>query len=231
MLGLIQARSKFLVQKAEAELAALGEASDDNDEDEPEESEKSREEMIRRVRVKMKESSKAENYELKSSSMDSFSRTNEDVETLGTGANVRRTRHRIRVSLSNKLRDLVEAGVLILEAYDTDAASSAKMYKQALERRKERFGSISSAAGAVPSPADAGAGGSTSAGGFGSGRINGGGGGFGSGILRNGQEQSPLDLVAIRRMSTGMPVARSPVQPVRTFESVEDVVRRGSTSK
>jgi hypothetical protein len=50
----------------------------------------------------------------------------------------------------------------------------------------------------------------------------------GGGILRNAHKQSPIDLVAIRRMSTGMPIARSPVQPVRTFGNFKEVARRGS---
>lgn len=216
------------MRRAEEELADLEGDSDDYDEKiereearkRREESRQSREEMLKRVRVKAREGAKAEDYEVNPGSLEFRGAPLDvtghgDVEMSGMGSS--RSAATIRQELSLQLRDLVDRGVAELEAYDNHAAESTNMYKQALKRREERRGSTSTSA--VQSPI------ATSAGGLG-------GGGFGGGILRNGHEQSLVDATAIRRMSTGVPtVGAAPVQPVRAFESVEEVARRASTSK
>ena len=60
-------------------------------------------------------------------------------------------------------------------------------------------------------------------------------GGVGGGILKNRNEQSPINHNEIRRMSTGMPVVgfsptvtKAEGQPARQYENIEMLARRGS---
>jgi hypothetical protein len=223
MVALLRARGKDLVRRAEDELAGLedavgdygGERESEEVKKTREENRRSRNEMLRRVRSKAREGAKAEDYQVRPGNVDFKDRIpapatgNGDVEISGMGPS--RSAAAIRQELSLQLRDLVDRGVAELEAYDNHAAASTNMYKQALERQNQRRRSTSTAV-VQPSVAT-------------------GAGGFGGGILRNGHEQSPLDMTAVRRVSTGMPIGKfpaQPVQPVRTLESVEEVARRGS---
>jgi hypothetical protein len=125
MLGLLQARSKVLVQKAKEVLAVWEDESEyDNayERTRPSQPEvkRSREYVLWKTRVEMKEGTKAEDYELKPGNVefiDSFSGGIQNVEMSGTAHPLSsRTRHRIRTSLSNELRALVGGSVFILEA-------------------------------------------------------------------------------------------------------------------
>jgi hypothetical protein len=54
----------------------------------------------------------------------------------------------------------------------------------------------------------------------------------GGSILKNRNEESPIDMHAIKRMSTGMPiVGLQPTQTTRIYEKMDDIARRGSISK
>lgn len=157
MLGLLEARSRELEQIADEELARLGDDTDEAARVEAEEREiqsrRSREEMMRRVKFKPKEgANKVELYEAKPRD-GTFTNGPPNAEQHWTGGitlggmdqrpRSRRTAYDIRTALAQELVSLVERGVYELQAYDIHAAQSKELYKQALERRKGRLGSIS----------------------------------------------------------------------------------------
>jgi hypothetical protein len=168
----------------------------------------------------------------------------------------RRTAKVIREELHANLRQLIDRGVSEMEAYDGHAANTRNFYVQAWERRTGQPGSSNLPPRPPPGMATQGlppgsnnlpprppsglatqglgmgggyGSGSASAGGHGS--VGGNGSGSGSrtgGILSNRHEQSPVDVHALRRMSTGMPFvgAGSPREKQgRVQESMEDIAR------
>jgi hypothetical protein len=164
--------------------------------------------------VRAKRSAEVTEYEGSKGSLSSFSHLLEDRDGLEGGLEEEGkppTAQDLRDSLARELRELVEVGVVVLKAYDEHAARSTAVYRQALERRKER--GLPALPGLVT-------------GGFGA--VGDGGGRLGT-ALQSPALQSP-GLVEQRRLSTGMPVATSPAVG-RTFESLKEVARRGSTSK
>jgi hypothetical protein len=191
--------------------------------------EKAREEMMRNVRAKRSVGVGVEGYQISPGSTFPSSLSDEEKEgglRLGQEEEEEEeekqpTAQDLRDTLSRELRELVEGGVVVWRAYDEHAARSTAVYRQALERRKER--GLPALPGLVTGGIGAGGGG-----GGGSGGGSTGGGRLGS-ALQSPALQSPA-IVEQRRLSTGMPVATSPVVG-RTFESLEEVARRGSTSK
>ena len=221
MVGLLLARGKELTERAQERLEILDAdfGSSDGSDAESEsvemrrkriEERSSRAEMLRRVRVKAREGARGEEYEIKAGNLefrDAVSApgtSNGDVWMSDIGPILSSD---IRQELSLQLRDLVDLGVAELEAYDNHAAESTNMYKQALKRREERRGSTSTSNSQSEIATSV------------------------VGILRNGHEQTPVDMNAMRRMSTGMPVVGAPVPPVRTTKNMKDNARRNSTSK
>ena len=172
--AMLQARGKELLQKAEEELAGLGENGEVGGENgearrKRDDIRRAKEQMLKKVRVKAREGSTSEDYEIKPSEPDlkasnpALGASCGDVAISGVG--YFRSAATIRQELSHALRDLVDRGVAELEAYDSHAAQSTSIYEQALKRREERRGSTSTTS--IPS------------------HVGGRGGGFGGGILRS----------------------------------------------
>lgn len=155
------------MRKANEELAELEEESKNDDREERgdeagkqrrDESKRNKDEMLRRVRVKARAGAKAEDYEIKPGNAEfrhgmssaALPSCNKDVEMGGTELPLPRTGAQIRAELSVELLDLVTRGVAELEAYDNHTAESTSMYKRAVERRKERLESISTASAQSP---------------------------------------------------------------------------------
>ena len=157
MIGSLQAKGKDLVRQAEEDLARL---DDDAQEDSMEEefrgieARKSREEMMNRVRFKMRQGTKPGDYEIKPGRLEfrdaiaAPGAGNGDLEI--SGMDHPRSATTIRQGLSIKLRDLVDRGIVELEAYDAHAAEPTSMYKQSLKRREERRRSTSNTAFQAP---------------------------------------------------------------------------------
>lgn len=221
MLGLVEKRAESLARKAREELAALrGEGINEEvglDRAQDEEVKKSIEEMIQRLRVPVRKDAEAGEYEVQAGNMElrnaPSTRGGDDMHKSGTDSPVvpepkARTATAIRAELSWELRNLVDRAVSEMEAYEAHATSVSSHYKQAMERRTTRFGG-------------------TMGSGLGSGNGSVGNGG---GILKNRNEESPVDREAIRRMSTGMPFTGPAVMGSvpRTFENIEGVARRGN---
>lgn len=113
-----------------------------------------------------------------------------------------RTARMVWEALGKDILDLVDKASSEIVAYDRHAQNTINLYKQALERRTGKQ---------IPPPIATG--------------ING-------GILRNRTEESPIDMNAFRRMSTGMPIVGLPsAQPGRAYEKMDEIARRGSNSK
>ena len=151
----------------------------------------------------------------------------------GPGQPLRRTAKVIREELHANLRQLIDRGVSEMEAYDGHAANTRNFYVQAWERRTGQPGSNNPpprpppgmvtqglppgcnnlpprppSGLATPGLGMGGGYGSGSASTAGYGSVGGNGSGSGSrpgGFLSNRHEQSPVDVHALRRMSTGMP--------------------------
>ncbi len=153
---------------------------------------------------------KSENYEFRipDKKGDITSKPDEDIEMGGMDTNSRPTTARqVCQALARELRSLVDDSVKQLKLYDTYCAQTLGTYQEALDRRIARE--------ARPTPIRA-----TS------------GLGPAKGILHNKNESSPIDQNAIRRMSTGMPVAgMSPQKSIRNYEDMESMARRDSGSK
>ena len=215
MMFLIEKRGEDLVAGAREELARLEE--DGVDEGEGWEGNgvgrEELDEMIKRIRVPRRADAKGEEYEVKEGDFaikpaerltmgdTSLPVTDDgDVQMGGMHDSPRaRNATQIRLELSRDLRELVERGVREMEAYDVHAQETTKVYKDALERRKGKGKSTS-----VPVP--------------------------GGGILKNRHDEILVDRNQVQRMSTGMPlVGMVPqAQVARSFENIEEVVRRGS---
>ena len=219
MLGLVEKRAETLAKKAREEIAALNAGPAEEDfvgESRDAETKKEIEAMLKRIRVPAKKDAQVREYEVKPGNFEfkaiSAGDGDEDgvqmsgmEESLFVPERNVRTAAMITKELSWELRNLVDRAVAEMEAYDRHAEGVSLHYKQALERRTVRTGAPWNV---VP------------------GVGNGGG-----GILKNRNEESPVDREAIRRMSTGMPFTGLGVQgaqAVRTFENIEGVARRGS---
>lgn len=201
MVFLIEQQAKNLVARAQAELDSLREAGVEEEWEAPQVRRQEMQEMMRRVRAKVREGAKGEEYEFKKGDFDKQEEAggNADVAMGGMGdVPGRRNAARIRYEIGRDLRELVEKGVREMEVYDVHTAETMKVYKEALERVK-RSGKFTS--GTMPR----------------------------TGILKNRNEEIMVDNQG-RRMSTGIPIAGLPLQgqPIRTFENHEGFARRSS---
>ncbi len=207
---MVQQRIETLRANARAELAALEDDYEDDSGD-PEERQRVRLEvdaMFARAKIPAKENAKNEDFEVKpgffkpsnGNGTASLAPTDRDVMMGGLDSNPKpRTARKVWESLSKDLQLVVDRAATEIEAYDRHAQAVINHYRQALERRTGRSVSATS----IP--------------------------GTGGGILRNRTEESPVDMNAIRRMSTGMPiVGLQTVQTTRTYEKFDDIARRGS---
>jgi hypothetical protein len=201
-----------LKAKAKEELAAL-EGDYEDDYGDPEERKRLKTEvdaMFARTKVLAKKDAKSEDFEIKPGAFkpNDGNRTanpapiDGDVEMGGTASVSKpRTARMVWEGLSKDLQQVVDKAATEMEGYERHAQDVVNHYKQALERRTGKK---------IPTPVATGIG----------------------GILRNRNEESPIDMHAIRRMSTGMPIVGvQPVQATRTYEKMDDIARRGSTSK
>jgi len=216
MLSLVQQQAGRLVARAREELDALEKGSEDTlvfeEEETPEEKvkkdlvSKEVQNMVQRLKAPVKKNAKSEDYELKPGSpifKAPAAPQDTDVEMGGMNneSPKSRTATVIREELGRNLRELVDKSVREMEAYDTHALGVSNHYKQALERRTGKA--------APPPSAPTGP----------------------KSILKNtgSSDSTPVSPLDNRRMSAGQIFAQATAgQPVRTYESIGDVARRGS---
>jgi hypothetical protein len=248
MMFLVQQRAETLVANANKELAGLGEESEETEEEREERQREKRSvaEMIERIRKPARKDSRLEDYESKPNTTSYTSNPTPapapsaggDIQMGGTETSAPRrprTSRAIRKGLSRALKEVVDNSVNELEAYDRHCEVTTNVYRQALNRRMSRDGGLPLFTGETRT----GGNGVPGLGGLPGGILRNGpsavAGGVGGGILKNRNEQSPIDHNEIRRMSTGMPiVGASPTatkaqgQPARQYENIELLARRGS---
>lgn len=214
MMFMVEQRVENLRARAREELAEI-EGDYEDDLGDPEERKRVRSEidaMFQRTRMPAKEGAKSEDFEVKPRDFKPYSGNgianpmpadSGDVAMSGTGADAKpRTARMVWEGLSRDLLEVVDRAASEMVAYDRHAYQTNDVYRQSLERRTGRQ---------VPTPVAAGVSG---------------------GILRNRNEPSPINVNAIRRMSTGMPIVGvPPAQPTRSYEKMDEIVKRGSTSK
>ena len=157
-----------------------------------------------------KKEAKSEDFEVKPGELLSYNGNgvvssepaNGDVAMGGTGPEPRpRTARVVWEGLSRELQEVVDRAASEMEGYDKHAQQTKDFYRQALERRIGR---------PVPAPVA-----TTSNG----------------GILRNRNEESPIDRDAFRKMSATSVAGAPTAQPTRAYEKMDEIARRGSTSK
>ncbi|KAE9372033.1 hypothetical protein N431DRAFT_374856 [Stipitochalara longipes BDJ] len=213
MMVMVEQRVESLKAKAREELDEI-EGDYEDDSGDPEERKRVRTEldaMFDRTRMLPKKDAKSEDFEVKPGGFAPYNGnglfypapTNGDVAMGGTETDPKsRTARMVWEGLSRDLQEVVDRAASEMEGYDRHAQETMVPYKQALERRTGRH---------IPAPVATGIAGS---------------------ILRNRNEESPIDRDAIRRMSTGMPVVGVPAAPpTRAYEKMDHIARRGSTSK
>jgi hypothetical protein len=217
MLSLVQQQAEKLVANAREELDALERGSEDTlvfEEEEETPEEKAKKELVKnevanmmqRLKVRVRKDAKSEDYELKPGNP--IFKTpaipkDDDIEMGGVNDEPpkRRTATVIREELSRDLRELADKSVKEMEAYDTHTLGVSNHYRQALERRTGKS--------VAPPPAPTGP----------------------RSILKNtsSTDSTPVSPMDSRRMSAGHIFAHAAAgQPVRTYESIGDVARRGS---
>jgi hypothetical protein len=137
-------------------------------------------------------------------------------------------RKRIMDQLTGDIRYLIERGVQEMKAYDVHAKASRRSYEETLEGLKGTSVAATKATKGfnhfdVASPTYVASPLSTISPGSAQGGIG----------KANSHEQSPIDPEAVRRLSTGMPVVGGvpPSSTTRTYEKLEDLLRRGSNSR
>lgn len=213
MMLLVEQRVETLKANARKELDEI-EGDYEDDSGDPEERKLVRSEldaMFQRTKMPAKKDAKSEDFEVRPGEFKPyngngmFNRTpgDGDVSMVGIELDAKpRTARKAWEGLSRDLQEVVDRAASEMEAYDRHAQNTLNPYKQALERRTGR---------PVPTAVATG--------------VNG-------GILRNRNEQSPIDVHAIRRASNGMPIPRTQAaQATRTYEKIDEIGRRGSTSK
>jgi hypothetical protein len=213
MMFMVEQRVENLRARAREELAEI-EGDYEDDLGDPEERKRVRVEvdaMFQRTRMPAN-GARSEDFEVKGGDFKPYSgnrianpipANSGDVTMSETGADAKpRTARIVWEGLSRDLLEVVDRAASEIVAYDRHAHQTNDVYRQSLERRTGRQ---------VPTPVAIGVSG---------------------GILRNRNESSPIDVNAIRRMSTGMPIVGiPPAQPTRSYEKMDEIVRRGSTSK
>ncbi|KAE8449762.1 hypothetical protein EG329_007537 [Mollisiaceae sp. DMI_Dod_QoI] len=232
MMFLVEQQAERLAAKAREELSDFGSDSEDGEREQREKRnrQKSVDALFASTRVSAKKGARSEDFEFKVEKVPSNALPAKpggpvggdgDVTMGGTEIlttprsppgedddidmdNIRSPRE-VLTSLSSDLKDLVNRGAPQMQAYDIHAKTVVQHYKQALDRRASRTGSMASP-------------------------INTAYGGTGGGILRKGSDASPVDTHGIRRMSSGMPITGFSMgqQPVRVPETIEELARRGS---
>jgi hypothetical protein len=242
MMFLVQQRVETLVATAKKELADLGEESEETEEEkvEREQERKSVSEVLELMRKPARKDANPNDYMVKITTTGNPApapapSADGDVEMGGTEINARpRTSRAIRKELSRALKEVVDRAVGEMEAYDRHCEETTNVYRQALNRRMSRDGGQP----LLTAGMSMGGSGTPGLGGLPGGilrngpPVNTGGGG---GILKNRNEQSPINHNEIRRMSTGMPVVgfsptvtKAEGQPARQYENIEMLARRGS---
>ncbi len=210
---MVEHRIETLKANATEQLAALVDDYDDDLED-PEERQRVRfevEAMYARAKIPAKKDAKSEDFEVIPGTFNSSigSRAGNpapvdgDVAIGGIDTYPKpQTAKKVWEGLGRDLQLVVDRAATEMEAYDRHAQEVINHYRQALERRTARTGKSVSA---TVTP------------------------GIGRGILKNRREESPIDMNATRRLSTGMPiVGLQAAQLTRTYEKMDDIVRRSS---
>jgi hypothetical protein len=207
MVCMVEQRVKNLKARAKEELDEI-EGDYEDDSGDPEERKRVRAEvdaMFERTKKPVKEGAKSEDFEVKPGDFKFYrgnggTNPNRDVAMGGVEAYSKpRTARMVWEGLSRDLLEVVDRAASEMDAYNRHAQNTLAVYEQALERRGVRH--------AAPPTAT----------------------GVSGGILRNRHEESPIDMHAIRRMSTGMPlVGVAPAPPTRSYEKFDDIARRGS---
>ena len=213
MMFMVKQRVEALKANARKELDEL-EGDYEDDSGDPKERQRARSEvdaMFQRTKIPAKKDAKSEDFEVKpgdfkphhSNGIAIPAPADGDVVMGGTEADPKpRTARMVWEGLSRDLLEVVDRAASEMEAYDRHAQETINPYRQALERRTGRH---------IPTPV------ATSVSG---------------GILRNRNEGSPIDMNAIRRMSTGMPIVGLPAAaPNRSHEKMDEIARRGNTGK
>jgi hypothetical protein len=212
MMSMVEQRVENLRTRAREELAGM-EGDYEDDSGDPEERKRVRMEldaMFQRTKMPPKKDAKSEDFEVKPGESPYRgigavypAPADGDVAMGGTGIYQKEgTARMVWEGLSRDLQDVVDRAASEMEAYDRHAQDTMVPYRQAFERRTGRQ---------VPAPVAI---------------------GISGGILRNRNEESPIDRDAFRRMSTSMPVVGLPAAPsTRSYEKMDDISRRGSSSK
>jgi hypothetical protein len=243
MMFLVQQRVETLVATAKKELADLGEESEETEEEkvEREQERKSVSEVLELMRKPARKDANPNDYMVKITTTGNPApapapSADGDVEMGGTEINARpRTSRAIRKELSRALKEVVDRAVGEMEAYDRHCEETTNVYRQALNRRMSRDGVLP----LFTAGTSMGVSGTPGLGSLPGGILRNGPsantGGGGGGILKNRNEQSPINHNEIRRMSTGMPVVgfssiatKAEGQPARQYENIEMLARRGS---
>ena len=214
MMSMVEQRVESLRANARRELDEL-ESDYEDDSGDPEERRQLRAEIkvtFQKAKIPASKDAKSEDFEANPGELKPYNgngianrvATDGDVDMAGTEDAKPRTAKVVWEGLSKDILDLVDKASEEIVLYDRHAQTAINVYKQALERRN--------GGRQVPAPIATGNGG---------------------GILRNRNEESPIDLNAIRRMSTGMPVVGvvPPSQPSRAYEKMDEIARRGSNGK
>ncbi len=207
MVCMAEQRVMDLKARAKQELDEM-EGDYEDDSGDPEERKRVRSEldaMFERMKKPVKDGAKSEDFEVKPGDF-KFHRSNgginpyRDVAMGGAETYSKlRTARMVWEGLSRELMEVVDRAAWEIDAYNRHAQNTLSLYEQALERRGVRR---------APAPMATGVSG---------------------GILRNRHEESPINMTAIRRMSTGIPLAGvAPAPPTRSYEKFDEIARRGS---
>jgi len=209
MMFMAEQRVEYLRTGAREELAKMGDYEDDlGDAEERKRIRSELDAMFQRAKAPANKDAKSEDFEVRpgefkppcnSNGIANHPPSNGDVPMGGFETDPKpRTARMVWEGLSRDLQEVVDRAASEMEAYDRHAQETIFPYKQALERRN--------ASRYIPPPIATG--------------VN-------SGILRNRNEESPVDMNAIRRMSTGMPIVGLPAAPpTRSYEKMDEIVRR-----
>jgi hypothetical protein len=243
MMLLVQQRAETLVATAKKELVELGEESEETEEEraEREQERRSVAEVLELMRKPARKDANPNDYIAKITTTGNptpapVPGADGNVEMGGAETKARpRTSRAIRKELSRALKEVVDRAVGEMEAYDRHCEETTNVYRQALNRRMPRDGGLP----LFTAGTSMGVSGTPGLRGLPGGILKNGPsvnmGGVGGGILKNRNEQSPINHNEIRRMSTGMPVVGfSPIatkaegQPTRQYENIEMLARRGS---
>lgn len=226
MVFLAQQKADQIMQSAETELTSLPPSDGETNAREKVRREREVDDMIESLKVPAGKDAKREDFLYRPGFSSTSPRATDgkgDVEmsSVPTPSSMPRSAKEVQAKLAKGMRELVYESTRELESYDNLCAETLAYYRKALERRGVRIDTNVNAAANGSNPASPVVKSGTPISGSGM---------MGGESARVRIEESPLNGMGVRRMSSGMPI---PVlgmgeKVLRRGESMEEVARRGS---